>query len=272
LFFTVSKVIWFFATPSNLLPSVILLGTVVQLRKHTRRWGFALASGATLLLLVGGLSPLANWVILPLEQRFPSSPIGDGRITGAIVLGGSVQAEDSFARSQLLMNEAGERVVVMADIARRHPEAKIVFAGGSGAFLEDDVAEAAAIARFSNTLGIARERILFEERSRTTRENALYTRELVRPEAGERWLLVTSAWHMPRAVGAFRKAGFDITPCPVDYRTRGSADRWRPFSSASDGLRRLDLATKEWVGLVAYRLAGYMDELFPSPSGGSESR
>jgi uncharacterized SAM-binding protein YcdF (DUF218 family) len=265
LFFTVSKVIWFFATPSNLLPSVILLGTVLQLRKQTRRRGFALASGATLLLLVGGLSPLANWVILPLEQRFPSLPIGDGRITGAIVLGGSVQAEDSFAHSQLLMNEAGERVVVMADIARRHPEAKIVFAGGSGAFLEDDVAEAAAIARFSNTLGIARERILFEERSRTTRENALYTRELVRPESGERWLLVTSAWHMPRAIGVFRKAGFTVEPWPVDYRTSRGLDALRPQSSIPEGLRRIDFIVREYVGLVAYYATHRTDALWPGP-------
>ncbi|WP_046863546.1 YdcF family protein [Microvirga massiliensis] len=270
--FTASKVLWFFATPSNLLPSLVLLGIALQSVKRVRWWGAALASAAALLVLAAGLSPLANWVIVPLEERFPPTPVADGTIAGAIVLGGSVQAEDSFARDQLLINEAGERVLAMADLARRYPEARIVFAGGSGAILEGNIAEAAAIARFADTLGISPERILFEERSRTTRENAFYTRELVRPEAGERWLLVTSAWHMPRAVGVFRKAGFEVTPYPVDYRTMGDVARWRPFATASDGLRRLDLAAREWVGLIAYRIAGYTDQLFPGPSDGSESR
>jgi uncharacterized SAM-binding protein YcdF (DUF218 family) len=117
---------------------------------------------------------------------------------------------------------------------------------------------------------------VIESRSRTTRENALFSRRLVEPHEGERWLLVTSAWHMPRSVGCFRQAGFPVVPYPVDYRTRGPQDRWRTFSSLSEGLRRLDLATKEWIGLLGYRLAGYTDALFPGPpdpaSSGSAKR
>jgi uncharacterized SAM-binding protein YcdF (DUF218 family) len=266
VFFTVSKVLWFFATPSNLLPSLILFGLVLQMPGRTRRLGQALTIGAALLLAAAGLSPLANWIILPLEQRF--APVqDDGRpVAGVIVLGGSVQAEEALARGQLLLNDAGERVVALADLARRHPDAAIVFSGGSGTVLRNEIPEAAGLARFAETLGIARERIRFEDRSRTTRESAIHTRALVAPMPGERWLLVTSAWHMPRSVGVFRKAGFAVEPYPVDFRTRGPDELWRPFAFVSEGLRRLDVGAKEWAGLVGYRLAGYTDELFPGPS------
>ena len=110
------------------------------------------------------------------------------------------------------------------------------------------------------------QQVTFEARSRTTRENAVYTRELVEPKPGERWLLVTSSWHMPRAIGCFRQVGFDVTAYPVDFRTRGPSDRVRPFQYASEGLRRLDLATKEWAGLIGYRLMGYVPEIFPDPT------
>ena len=70
---------------------------------------------------------------------------------------------------------------------------------------------------------------------------------------------------MPRAIGSFRQVGFPVTAYPVDYRTRGPQDATRPFAFAANGLRRLDIATKEWIGLVAYRLAGYTDALLPGP-------
>ena len=85
------------------------------------------------------------------------------------------------------------------------------------------------------------------------------------PRPDERWLLVTSAWHMPRAVGVFRQAGFPVTAYPVDFRTGGRANVLRPFATLSEGLRRLDVAAKEWAGLVGYRLTGRTGELFPRP-------
>lgn len=118
--------------------------------------------------------------------------------------------------------------------------------------------------------------MILEDRSRNTRENAQFSADLVHPEPGERWLLVTSAWHMPRAVGCFRQAGFTVTAFPVDYRTRGWGDRVRLNGFASDGLLQLDLAVKEWIGLVVYRIAGYTPDWLPGPDepvpGGSASR
>ena len=121
-------------------------------------------------------------------------------------------------------------------------------------------------------LGVAPDRIIAEDRSRNTIENAVFSRRLADPKPGQRWLLVTSAYHMPRSVAAFRAAGFPVEPYPVDWRTRGLIDALRPFSSLGEGLRRTDTAVREWVGLVAYRLAGKTTELFPGRGGSGRCR
>ena len=264
MFYTASKVLWFLATPSNLLPALGLLGVLLMLTSF-RRTGLAFGLVGTLGVLAAGLSPLATWIILPLEERFPAFRDDGLAVDGVIVLGGAVEAEETLKRGQLTVNEAGERVIALGDLARRYPAAKIVFSGGGGTLLFDEPAESAALVRFAATLGIDPGRLILEERSRTTRENALFSLPLAVPKTGERWLLVTSAWHMPRAVGTFRRSGFPVTAYPVDYRTPGASDARRPFAFAANGLRRLDIAVKEWLGLLAYRLAGYTDALLPGP-------
>jgi uncharacterized SAM-binding protein YcdF (DUF218 family) len=112
---------------------------------------------------------------------------------------------------------------------------------------------------------VPRERVIAEDRSRNTVENAEFSKALAKPQPGERWLLVTSAYHMPRAIGIFREAGFDVEPYPVDWRTSGSGDALRPFPTVGDGLRRTDTAVREWVGLLVYWLMGMSSELFPAP-------
>ena len=148
------------------------------------------------------------------------------------------------------------------------PHARIVFTGGVAALLPGAVGGAPAVGAYLEAAGIAPERIVLEEQSRNTYENALLTRELVNPQPGEPWLLVTSAWHMPRAVGAFRQARFDVVPWPVDYRTRGWQDLAQPFDAMTEGLRRTDMAVREWIGLTAYWLLGRSSALFPGPDAG----
>jgi uncharacterized SAM-binding protein YcdF (DUF218 family) len=115
------------------------------------------------------------------------------------------------------------------------------------------------------SFGIASERLAFDEDSRDTMENAVFSRKIAQPKPGERWLLVTSAYHMPRAIGVFRRAGFAVEAYPADWRTRGPIDMARPFGSLADGLKRTDTAVREWLGLLAYRLTGRTGELFPGP-------
>lgn len=265
MFYFVSKVAWFFATPSNLLISLILLGLMLSFFTRLRGLGIGVALTFTLATIALGLLPIASYIMLPLEERFPPFS-DDGRpVDGIVLLGGSVEAADSVSRGRIVANESAERVLETIQLAHRYPNARILISGGGGTVFGDGTAEAPVIATFLISLGIDPSRILVEERSRTTYENAIFARDLGKPKEGQLWLLVTSAWHMPRAVGVFEKAGFPVTPYPVDFRTGGGSESHRLFAFISEGLRRLDVGTKEWAGLIAYYAAGRTAELLPGP-------
>jgi uncharacterized SAM-binding protein YcdF (DUF218 family) len=264
MFFVLAKTLGFFSVPSNILITLALLG-VVLLATRFARAGRRLAVTAVILMAILGWSPLGNAIILPLEERFPTWDESRGAPAGIICLGGAIETIVSPVRGEVALNEAAERMTAIAELARRFPRTRIVFTGGSGRLMYAGATEAELAARLFASFGIAQERIVLEDRSRDTDENGRFTKELVQPKPGERWLLVTSAHHMPRAVGVFRAAGFPVEAFPVDYRTRGAVDLARPFSPISDGLRRTDTAVREWIGLVMYRLAGRTAELFPAP-------
>jgi uncharacterized SAM-binding protein YcdF (DUF218 family) len=264
MFFVISKILGFFALPSNDILTAGLIGLVLMRTKSTARAGRRLAAAAIILLLAFGLLPLGAWLIMPLEERFPPWDAGRGAPDGIVVLGGSTESE--FAgRPHSALNEAAERITVIAELARTYPAAKILYSGGNGRLMPDGISEARLAAPMLESFGVPKERLILEDRSRNTSENAEFSRQLAMPKPGERWLLVTSAWHMPRGVGAFRKAGFPVDAYPVDYRTRGPSALWMPFESVTGGLRRTDIAAREWFGLVTYWLTGRSSALFPGP-------
>ena len=265
MFFPLSKILGFFASPSNLVISIGLLGLLLLPTRFARA-GRALAFASLIVLAIFGLSPVGNALMVPLEDRFPRWDAARGAPDGIIVLGGAISPDVSAARDEVALNEAAERLTVAAELARRYPAARIVFSGGSGALIYDEGAEAPFALRLLEDLGIPRARILLEDRSRNTVENAIFSKALIQPKPGERWLLVTSAHHLPRAIGVFRKMGFAVEPYPVDWRTRGAADALHPFATLGDGLRRSDTAVREWVGLAVYWLTGRSSALFPGPT------
>ncbi len=268
MFYYVAKIGWLIAKPSNLLVIVMLAG-LVALGRGRARTGRRLVLAAVLLAAIGGLSPLGNALILPLENRFrhEGPPLEPERIAGIIVLGGAEEARVGVGRGQPALNEAAERVTEAIALARRFPEAPVVFTGGSAVWVGRGPTGAEAVGMAFRRMGLAPERIRLEDRARNTWENAVFTKALVGPEPGEVWLLVTSAFHMPRAVGVFRRVGFPVLPWPVDYRTAGAGDLLRLNDSVSEGLRRLDFVTKEWLGLFVYWITGRIDDVLPGPGG-----
>ncbi len=260
-----SKILFFIVQPSHLALILIGAGLVhLLLRPTAARLGKALAATGFLLLVVLGFSPIGHALLLPLEERFPRGPLPQ-YVAGIIMLGGFEDPSVSHARGALTLNESAERLTEPVLLARMFPDAKVVFSGGAAYMLLSSDSAAPVVGSFLEAAGIASHRIVLEGRSRNTYENALYSRSLVDPKPGENWLLVTSAWHMPRAIGAFRRAGFDVIPWPADYRTRGTEDLVQPFDKMTEGLRRTDMAIREWIGLAAYWLLGRSDALFPRP-------
>jgi len=264
MFFILSKVLGFFALPSNLAITLGLLGVLLLATRWTRIGRF-LTVASLIALAVIGLSPLGNALIIPLEQRFPPWDDTRGPPDGIVVLGGAITPDVSAVRGEVALNEAAERVTAAVALARRYPDARIVYSGGTGALIFREGSEAAAAVRIFESLGMAHARITIEEQSRDTMENAAFSLLVAKPQPGERWLLVTSGYHMPRAMGVFRQAGFPVEAYPVDWRTRGPQDALRPFSALGSGLERVDTAVREWVGLLVYWLTGRSSALFPGP-------
>lgn len=264
-FFTASKILWFLAAPSNALVLLAALGLVLYALR-LRRAGGALVVLGMAGVLVFGFSPAANHLISPLEERFPQF-VDDGTpVTGVVLLGGAEVPGIGLARGTPAFADAGERAIAFGALARRYPDARLAFVGGSGSIRADGQGlEAKMMRQTLGDLGIPEARVEFEEKSRNTAENAAFAKALLHPKPGERWLLVTSAFHMPRAMGSFRKVGFPVTAYPVDFRTAGPHALGQTFSPAATGLDMTDVAMKEWVGLVAYYLSGKTSALFPAP-------
>lgn len=266
MIFVASKVLWVLAAPGNLVLIILLLG-VARLAFGKGKRGLGLILFASLAMLATAALPIWQLLAAPLENRFPAVPAPPDRVDGIILLGGAVEPLLSKERGQVALNDAAERITETVELARRHPEARVLVSGGDASIIPSGLSEADATRDLLIGLGVAPERLVIENASRNTWENAVLSYRAAQPRPGETWLLVTTAMHMPRAVGCFRRAGWSVLPYPVDYRTRPSGAVELGFGFPG-GLDMLNLVTKEWDGLIAYYLLGRLDALFPAPASG----
>ena len=265
MFFVLSKTLGIMMLPTNFLIGIGLVGAIL-LATRFARLGRKLLFASVALLAAFGFSPLGNWLLYPLEQRFPPWDATRGAPDGIVVLGGGIDTDVSEAQGTAAYSSSAGRIIVAAALAHRYPNARILYSGGNANLVSDQTAKEADYAgAVLESLGIPKDRLILERRSRNTFENAEFSKAIAAPKNGERWLLVTSAYHMPRSVGIFRKAGFAVEPYPTDWRLAGRTDlvRFSPF--AVEGLTHADLALREWIGLVAYWVSGKTSELFPGP-------
>jgi len=261
--FTFSKIFWWIVEPSNVflvlfVVSITLLWT--PWRRSGRRLLVLLATAAVAFAVL----PIGAWMIVPLENRFPQVREVPESAVGAITLGGVVNQFMTVARDQTALSGGVERLTEFVAIARRRPDLRLVYTGGSGSLMRQDLKETLVARRFFSEIGFDPERVVYEDQSRNTHENAVMTHALMNPGSDETWVLVTSAMHMPRSVGVFRKAGWKVLPYPVDFKTDGTG-QFDYFLGLSNGLGKFGTALKEWVGLFAYRVLGRTDSLFPAP-------
>lgn len=264
LWYLVSKLFWALAAPSTFL-CVVLFGAVAA-RLLARRWGRRseqVGVVGALALALAALTPLSDALITPLEQRFPArdaaaEAASGQKIAGIILLGGGLGAALTPHGYEPDLNEAADRIRTAAAWAKAFPEASVIVSGGPVSPQAGAPREADLMADALMEYGIAPARIRREAASRTTAENAAFVHV-----GGGAFVLVTSAFHMPRSVGALRARGVQVVPAPCDWRVDRS-QTWMDFN-ASENLKRLDIAVKEYIGLVAYRLAGKNAALFPGP-------
>ena len=257
--FILDKLLTTVLLPTALMAECLLLGALLGRRRAGRPLLFAGACAMAACLLL----PVDDWAIRPREDRSPAGAGMPAAIDGIVVRGGAIDDLTSRDRGTPTLNSAADRMTTFVALSRRYPRARLVFTGGSGD-LEQGLSDEARYARILFAqLGLPPGRVTFEAASRTTWENALDTASLVRPKPGERWVLLTSASHMPRAVGVFRRVGWSVLPWPVGYQSRDHVRSWG--RALGQKLSVLDWAAHEWIGLAAYYLQGRSSALFPGP-------
>ena len=265
--------LWGLFSPSQLLLLAVIAGGLLLAFARDRagrpyRAGRALGICGAVGLLVFGLLPISHYLAHALETRFPQ-PVLPERLTGIILLSGSERPAATQVYGEPQFGSAAARYTTTLRLAVRHPEARIVFSGGppvdptTGELQQTGVAR-----RLLSSIGLDPARLTFEEGSRDTCANASNTKALVQPHAGEHWVVVTSAMHMPRTMACFRAVGWEVIPQSADYHVVPGEWNAGTFRIA-DNLSLLDTALHEWVGLVYYRLAGRSNELFPAPVPGA---
>ena len=268
MYFFLSKTLGVLTQPSALLLLGLTLGLVLVLTRY-RRFGCLLATASLLVIWASTVFPLGEAAVRRLEERFPQPEHLPAEIGGIIALGGGIDPYLSRARGQLNVGGSIERAMFLKKLSAAYPKATLIYTGGSGSLFDQKSREADYFHQFAEILGWDAARILLEGRSRNTLENARFSRDLIPDGAGQGpWILITSARHMPRAVGIFRRQGWNVVPFPVDYLTPPAAENgWMPGFAVSHGLGMLDAAFHEVIGLAAARLIGHSDAFFPAPDG-----
>ena len=260
MFFWVSKIFWLLAQPISVVFLLLLAAVLAVLSGRKRIAVAALVLG----LLVQGAVSFTNlgYVILqPLEDRFAIPATAPEAVDAIIMLGGATLERPSSARQIAELNEAGDRLTTTLWLARKYPRAQIVISGGSGALTDEGEAEATTAARVFRAFDIPEARLVLEGESRNTDENVAYTKSLLGD--AKSIILVTSAFHMPRSVGLFRKLGLAVLPWPTDYRTTGKASLGLDLTQPSTNAQLMTTALREWTGLAFYHLAGRTDAFLP---------
>ena len=263
LLWIISKVFWIIFSPDRFLFLLLFVGVCI-LYLGREKLGKRLVAIVTTILLFISLVPVQSLMLIPLENRFPIPEPLPEKIDGVIVLGGSEIPLLTKIRGQASLSDSVERLTTFLSLARRFPEAKLVYAGGQGAINQQEYKAAHTAKLFFEQMGLDTDRVLFDSQSRNTMENAQNALQLAKPEKIEKWVLVTSAWHMARSVGIFRKLGWQVIPYPVDFKTTGKTKLYLRFPSFSR-ISSFSNTIYEWIGLFYYWLLGRTSELFPGP-------
>jgi len=219
-------------------------------------------SSIVLALIAMAVFPIDSWLLQPLEKRFMANPDLPESIEGIIVLSGALNPSHSMQWDQTEVNGAADRELAFMRLARLYPDARLVYTGGSSSLLDSGARAADIALKLFGGQGMDTSRITFERDARNTYENATLSYDLVNPALDRPWILITSAYHMPRSIGIFCQVGWPMIPFPVDHRTLPEQSLSVGFNLGGH-LSGLDIAIHEWLGLLAYRITGKTTALLP---------
>lgn len=261
--YLISKVYGLLMQPLSLVFFLMLAAVAAGIFRFRRTQMAILLSGA-LILFVTLYTSTGALLTSVLEERF-SRPVLDTPPACIVVLGGGFESETATNRRNYELNSAGDRFVEMMRLARLYPDAKIIVSGGDGHMTAEYDDDTTIARRLIDGFDINPDRLIAEPLSRNTFENALNSTAILKREKLGPCLLVTSAFHMPRAVGMFRKVGETVIPWPTDYRTDGETGFRFDFTEPMTNVDLMTTGILEWWGLIGNYLAGRTESLFPAP-------
>ena len=257
MFFPLSKIIGAFISPLNLICLFLVIGGLLLAFK--KKAGRSYIFVAAVLFILFGIFPTGTNMMVMLERHYDRPAIMPDWINNVLVLGGTFESDISSARGVPVLNETAERVIETTALMERYPYAIIIFSGGNGHLWDRErQAETDDMAFYLDHIGVPDDNVLYESESRNTYENIKFSRNLFTPVPYETWVIVTSAYHMPRTMGVIRTLNWpgQIIPYPTDYRTTGRIS-WIPRPElVLNNLHNADIALHEYAGLLAYQLTG----------------
>lgn len=217
-----------------------------------RRFATSMLWGGMLVLGLLGFSAVPDALLRSLEDHYKVPTLTQSNpYAGMIVLGGAMGSPGIFkAHGQVPLGDAAERMTLPIGLMRKFPNFELIFSGGEGRLMPTGTTEAEIAKVFYEEQGLDMKRVTLESKARNTRENARQVAALLGERCKQPWLLITSAWHMPRSMAEFEAIGCNVTAYPVDFRT-GEETSWTEYSMVGS-LMAWKTALHEYLGMFVY--------------------
>ena len=258
--FFLSKILWIFFNPINIILFIFFLGFLL------RRMKFFKASNTIFVLsfflfFISGITSTGSYLTFLLEKKYHNKLDFPQNIDGIIILGGATNPYLSKEYNQIIVNGSAERLIESSFLIKKYPNAKIYFAGGSGSLDFSKLSHSTVAKKFYENYNIDTEKFIFDYKSRNTYENILYAKEKFNPKKNENWIVITSAFHLNRAISIGEKLDWKLLPYGTDYRVPKKF-KWKISLDFIDNLSNFKFASHEWTGLIAYYMMGRSSKIY----------
>ena len=258
--FYLSKIIWVLLNPFNIFVLFTIL-TIILYLVSFRKLSITIFFINSLYLILISFLPIGNYLIYKIEKEFHSNFIISEKLDGILILGGATNPLMYKEFNEISLNSSAERLIESVTIIKKFKNSKIIFSGGSGVINRPDLGHSQVARSFYKKIGIDESRIIFEDNSRNTYENILFSKKLANPKKNEKWLLITSASHMRRAMLIGSKINWEFIPYAVDFRTMKKF-RFLPSLNLLSNINSFQHGSHEWMGLISYYLMKRTDKIF----------
>jgi uncharacterized SAM-binding protein YcdF (DUF218 family) len=258
--FYLSKIIWFLFNPFNLILILLFFGLLLNLIP-LKLFSKICYLFSFLLFFITGILPIGSFLNYNLEKDFFYTASYPEHIDGILILGGATNPFLSNEHNQINFNDSSERLIESIFLIKRFPDAKVIFSGGSGSISEPNLTHAFVAKKFFQNMDIDHKKIIYEDKSRNTYENILFSKRIARPHSAEKWLLVTSAFHLKRSLAISEKLKWTFIPFATDFN-KSKKFKWRLSINFLSNINEFNKASHEWMGLISYYLMGRSSSIF----------